>query len=311
MFWEDKRVLVTGGHGFLGKHLVKQLNELNPKELFAPSHDELDLTSLENCKTAVKDKDVVIHLAGKVGGIGFNQGKPAEVFYDNLVMGVQLMEEARKANVKKFVALATVCSYPKVTPSPFKEEELWNGYPEETNAPYGLAKKMLIVQAQAYRQQYGYNAISLLPANLYGPSDNFDLSSSHAIPAIIKKVFDAKKSGSNSITLWGDGSATRDFLYVEDAVRGILLATEKYDKPEPVNLGTGSDISIKALAELICKLCDFTGNIEWDTSKPNGQLKRHLNVERAKNEFGFNAETAFEEGLKKTIDWYKKENNIE
>ncbi|MAG15628.1 GDP-fucose synthetase [Candidatus Woesearchaeota archaeon] len=310
MFWDDKNVLVTGGHGFLGKQLIDLLKEKNPKKLFVPSHEELDLTKLENCKKAVEGMDIVIHLAGKVGGIGFNQGKPAEVFYDNLVMGVQLMEEARKANVKKFVALATVCSYPKITPAPFKEEDLWNGYPEETNAPYGLAKKMLIVQAQAYRQQYDYSAISLLPANLYGPRDNFDLNSSHAIPAIIRKVLEAKKKGENKITLWGDGSATRDFLYVKDAANGILLATEKYDKPDPVNIGTGREISIKELAELICKLCDFNGTIEWDTSKPNGQMKRHLNIEKAKAEFGFQPEVPLEEGLKNTIDWYRNQSGI-
>jgi len=310
MIWKDKSVLVTGGNGFLGKYLVKLLKEENPKALFVPTQEECDLTKLENCKQVVKGMDIVIHLAAKVGGIVFNRDNPGDIFYDNIMMATQLMEQARLANVKKFVALGTVCSYPKFAPMPFKEEDLWNGYPEETNAAYGLSKKMMTVQAQAYRQQYGFNAISLLSVNFYGPGASSDASISHVIPAIIKKVFDAKQNGQDSITLWGDGSATRDFLYVEDAARGIILATEKYDKPEPVNLGTGKEISVKELANLICKLCDFNGKIERDTTKPNGQPRRFMDITKAKQEFGFEPQITLETGLKRMIESYRLENNL-
>lgn len=303
---KTKKILVTGGKGFLGSHVVEKLLARGvPKEnIFVPISLEYDLRKLENCQKVVKNQDIVIHLAAKVGGIGLNREKPGELFYDNLIMGVQLMEEARKAGVEKFVAIGTICAYPKFTPVPFKEENLWNGYPEETNAPYGLAKKMLLVQAQAYRQQYGFNAIYLLPVNLYGPRDNFDPSSSHVIPALIKKVYEAQKESRNYIEVWGTGKATREFLYVEDAAEGIILAAEKYDKPEPVNLGAGFEISIKDLVELICKLMNFKGEIRWDTTKPDGQPRRCLDTSRAEKEFGFKAKTKFEEGLKKTIDWY-------
>jgi len=307
-----KKVLITGANGFLGKHLVKNLlkkRKASKENLFLPSSKELDLRKWENCQKAVENQDIVIHLAAKVGGIGLNQEKPGELFYNNLIMGIQLMEAARRSGVKKFVAIGTICAYPKFTPIPFKEDDLWNGYPEETNAPYGLAKKMLLVQAQAYRQQYGFNAIYLLPVNLYGPEDNFDTKSSHVIAALIKKVADAKKENRNYIDVWGTGKPTREFFYVEDAVEGILLATEKYDKPEPVNLGSGMEISIKSLAELICRLMDFKGEIRWDTTKPDGQPRRCLDTSRAKKEFSFEAKTPFEEGLKKTIDWYAKNAN--
>ncbi|KKM10715.1 NAD-dependent dehydratase [Clostridiales bacterium PH28_bin88] len=303
-FWDGKRVLVTGGNGFLGKELVKQLETKTPKEIRTPRSSELDLRLRENCEKAVKGVDVVIHLAAKVGGIGFNRARPGELFYDNAIMGIQLMEEARKAGVQKFVAVGTVCAYPKYTPVPFKEEDLWNGYPEETNAPYGLAKKMLLVQAQAYRQQYGFDAIYLLPVNLYGPGDNFDLESSHVIPALIRKMVEAKELDMPYIEVWGDGSPTREFLYVSDAARGILEATEKYSSPEPVNLGSGEEISIKELTETIAKIVGFKGEICWDTSKPNGQPKRQLDTSRAWQEFGFRAQTSLPEGLRNTISWY-------
>ncbi len=303
-FWDGKRVLVTGGNGFLGKELVKQLEAKTPTEIRTPRSSELDLRLRENCEKAVKGADVVIHLAAKVGGIGFNRARPAELFYDNAIMGIQLMEEARKAGVQKFVAVGTVCAYPKYTPVPFKEEDLWNGYPEETNAPYGLAKKMLLVQAQAYRQQYGFDAIYLLPVNLYGPGDNFDLESSHVIPALIRKMVEAKRLNKPYIEVWGDGSPTREFLYVSDAARGILEATEKYSLPEPVNLGSGEEISIKELTETIAKIVGFIGEICWDTSKPNGQPRRQLDTSRAWQEFGFRAQTSLPEGLRNTISWY-------
>jgi len=307
---KNKKILITGAHGFLGRHLVKKLlgNGGVPEEnLFLPTASDLDLRKWENCKTAVAGQDIVIHLAAKVGGIGFNQEKPGELFYDNIIMGVQLIEAARQANVKKFVAIGTVCAYPKFTPVPFKEEDLWIGYPEETNAPYGLAKKMLLVQSQAYRAQYGFNSIFLLPLNLYGPGDNFNSSSSHVIAAVIKKVYEAKKNNNDFIELWGTGKATRGFLYVEDVARGIILATENYEKSEPVNLGSALEISIKDLAQLICKLMDFKGEIRWDSTKPDGQPRRGLDVSRAKQEFMFEAKTDFAEGLKNTIDWYNKE----
>lgn len=303
-FWKDKRVLITGGHGFLGTHLVAQLSALSPKELVVPTSKECDFRDLSQVKNAVDGMDMIIHLAAKVGGIGYNQEIPGEMFYDNLMMGVQLMEEARRANVSKFVALGTICAYPKFTPIPFREEDLWNGYPEETNAPYGLAKKMLLVQAQSYRAQYGYNAIYLLPVNLYGPGDNFNPRSSHVIPALIKKFVDAKKSGATSVTVWGTGKPTREFLYVEDAARGIILASEKYNESEPVNLGSSFEISIRDLAETIGRVVGFEGDIVWDETKPDGQPRRKLDTSRAKECFNFESSTPFDEGLKKTVEWY-------
>ncbi len=304
-----KKILITGANGFVGKHLVKNLLEKRkvPKEnLYLPTIEELDLRYRENCQKAVKGQEIVIHLAAKVGGIGFNLEKPGELFYDNLIMGAHLMEAARQAGVEKFVSIITVCAYPKFTPVPFKEENLWNGYPEETNAPYGLAKKMLLVQGQAYRKQYNFNAISLLPLNMYGPGDTFDPERSHVIAALIKKVYEAKRDKKNFIEVWGTGKATRGFLYVEDGAEGILLATEKYDKPEQVNLGSDFEISIKDLAELICKLMAFKGEIRWNKTKPDGQPRRYLDVSRAKKEFGFEAKTDFVEGLRKTIKWYEE-----
>lgn len=305
-----KKILITGAHGFLGRHLVKNLLEKRkiPKEnLFLPTFEQLDLRKWENCQKAVAGQDIVIHLAAKVGGIGLNQEIPGEMFYDNAVMGIQLIEAARQAGVEKFVVIGTICAYPKFTPTPFQEEDLWNGYPEETNAPYGLAKKMLLVQIQAYRQQYRFNTIYLLPVNMYGPGDNFDPKSSHVIAATIRKVYEAKKEEKNYIEAWGSGKPTREFLYVEDGAEGIILATEKYDKPEPVNLGSGMEISIKDLAELLCQLMNFRGEIRWDTSRPDGQPRRCLDTSRAREKFGFVAKTDFKTGLKKTIDWWKKE----
>lgn len=306
-----KKILVTGAGGFLGKHFIRNLLEKRkvPREnLFLPSIKELDLRKWEDCKKAVKGQDIVIHLAAKVGGIGLNREIPGEMFYDNIIMGIQLIEAARQAKVEKFVALGSVCAYPKFTPVPFKEENLWNGYPEETNAPYGLAKKMMLVQAQAYRQQYGFNVIYLLPLNMYGPGDNFDPRESHVIAALIKKIYNAKKENKDYIDVWGTGVASREFLYVEDSAEGIILATEKYDKAEPVNLGTGSAIPIKDLVSLLCQLMNYKGKIHWDKTKPDGQPKRRLNVSRAKKEFGFKAKISLKEGLKRTIKWY--ENNL-
>jgi GDP-L-fucose synthase len=308
-FWDDKKCLVTGGAGFLGSYIIKKLREQGCKDIFVPTIEEYDLRGLDDIKKLYRQSrpDVVIHLAAKVGGIGLNREKPAELFYDNLIMGVQLMEEARKANVKKFVALGTICCYPKFTPVPFKEEDLWDGYPEETNAPYGLAKKMLLVQAQAYRRQYGFNATFLMPVNLYGPGDNFNPDSSHVIPSLIKKCSDAIRDGRNEITVWGTGKATREFLYVEDAAEAVLLAAERYDKPEPVNIGAGFEISIKDLVSLITEISGFKGKIFWDITKPDGQPRRMLDVSRAKKEFGFTAKTDFRKGLTQTISWYKNE----
>lgn len=307
-FWQSKRVMVTGGAGFLGSYVTAKLKELGCKDIFIPRVEEYDLVQMSAVRKVYQDArpDIVIHLAAVVGGIGANRENPGKYFYDNLMMGVQLMEAGRQAGIEKFVALGTICCYPKFAPVPFKEDDIWNGYPEETNAPYGLAKKMLLVQAQAYRQQYGMNAIFLMPVNLYGPRDNFDPRSSHVIPALIKKVFDAKQAGEKSMTVWGTGKATREFLYAEDAAEGILLATEKYNKADPVNLGAGFEISIKDLVELIVKLTGFKGEIRWDATKPDGQPRRMLDVSRAEKEFGFKAKTLFEEGLAKTIQWYRQ-----
>ena len=308
MFWEDKTVLVTGGAGFLGSALVRTLEQrgLAKENIRVPRSRDLDLRQWENCVEAVRDVDLVIHLAAKVGGIGYNMANPGSLFYDNAVMGIQLMEAARQAGVRKFVAVGTICAYPKFTPIPFREENLWEGYPEETNAPYGLAKKMLLVQAQAYRQQYGFNAIYLLPVNLYGPGDNFDPASSHVIPALIKKFVEAVETGAESVEVWGTGAASREFLYVDDAAEGIALAAERYDRPDPVNLGAGFEITIRDLATLIADLTGFTGEIVWDTTKPDGQPRRFLDVSRAEREFGFRAKTSFEDGLKATVEWYRQ-----
>jgi len=307
MSWlKAKKIVVTGGAGFLGTYVVKKLEEMGCNEIFIPRSEDYDLVEMEAVKRLYQEArpDIVIHLAAKVGGIGANMRNPGRFFYDNLMMGVQMMEQGRLFGLEKFVAIGTICAYPKFTPVPFKEEDLWNGYPEETNAPYGLAKKMLLVQSQAYRQQYGFNSIFLLPVNLYGPGDNFDLESSHVIPALIRKVVEAKDRGGNSIVAWGTGKVSREFLYVEDAAEGVVLATEKYNKGDPINLGAGFEISIKELAELICELAGFDGEIEWDTSKPDGQPRRRLDTSKAKEEFGFEARTDFREGLGKTIEWY-------
>ena len=309
-FWDDKRVVVTGGAGFLGSFLVPKLKERGCSDVFVPRSKDYDLVDNEACKRLYKDAkpDIVIHLAVQVGGIGANIKNPGKFFYDNLMMGVQMIEQGRQYGLEKFVAIGSICSYPKFTPVPFKEEDFWKGYPEETNAPYGLAKKMLLVQAQAYRQQYGFNAIYLLPVNLYGPRDNFDLDTSHVIPALIRKCIEANlKGGTESvITVWGTGKPTREFFYVEDAAEGILLATEKYNKPDPVNLGGGVEISIKDLVDLIVKLTGFKGEVVFDKTKPDGQPRRCLDTSRAEREFGFKAKMTFEEGLRKTVEWYRK-----
>ncbi|HEX7017938.1 MAG TPA: GDP-L-fucose synthase [Patescibacteria group bacterium] len=305
-FWQGKRVVVTGGAGFLGSHIVGLLKTLKPQEIIIPRSTEYDLRQPQACAQVVEGADVVIHLAANVGGIGYNQEFPGTLFYDNLLMGVHLIEEARKAEVEKFVAIGTICAYPKHTPVPFKEDDLWNGYPEETNAPYGLAKKMMLVQGQAYRQQYGFNTIYLLPVNLYGPRDNFNPDSSHVIPALIKKFVEAKANHDSEVIVWGTGKPTREFLFVEDAARGIILAAEKYNGAEPVNLGSSFEISIADLADTIKKIVGYQGTIVFDTSKPDGQPRRKLDVSRAKNEFGFESKVTFEEGLQKTIDWYRQ-----
>jgi len=308
-FWRDRRVCVTGGAGFLGSFIIEKLNQRGVQDIFIPKIQDYDLVQHEAILRLLDDArpDIIIHLAAHVGGIGANREHPAEFFYDNLMMGVQLMHEAWKQGVSKFVAIGTVCAYPKFTPVPFKEDDLWLGYPEETNAPYGLAKKMLLVQAQAYREQYGYNAIYLLPVNLYGPRDNFDPRSSHVIPALIRRVIEAQEAGVDEVVVWGDGSPTREFIYAEDAAEGIVRATELYNGPEPVNIGSGNEISIKDLAELIGRLVGYQGRFVWDTSKPNGQPRRALDTSRAENYFGFRAQTNFEEGLRRTIDWYRQQ----
>ena len=304
--WAEKKICVTGGAGFLGTHLIRELRSRGAEKIFIPKIEDYDLVDGNAIEQmlADSDPDVIIHLAAHVGGIGANLEHPAEFFYDNLMMGVQLIHQAYERGVEKFVAIGTVCAYPKFTPVPFSEDDLWIGYPEETNAPYGLAKKMLLVQSQAYRDQYGYNSIFLLPVNLYGPGDNFDPRSSHVIPALIRKCVEAKDAGEDHIVVWGDGSPTREFIYVTDAARGIALAAERYNESLPVNIGSGFEISIKDLAQKISKLTGFDGELVWDTSKPNGQPRRALDTSRAKEKFGFKAQVDFDEGLKQTIDWY-------
>jgi GDP-L-fucose synthase len=328
-FWCNRRIIVTGGAGFLGSHLIEKLQERGAAEIIVPRIEEYDLVDINDIRRLFDDVGngkkygaetsrpltsrtqdfsnvVVIHLAALAGGIGANRERPADFFYINLMMGAQLMHEAWKRGVEKFIAIGTICAYPKFTPIPFREENLWDGYPEETNAPYGLAKKMLLVQAQAYRQQHGFNAIYLLPVNLYGPRDNFNLETSHVIPALIRKCLEAQERGEEQVVLWGDGSPTREFLYAADAAEGILLSTERYNGDEPVNLGSGNEISIKDLAEMIARLTGFEGRLVWDTSKPNGQPRRALDTSRAEKYFGFRARTPFKEGLRQTIDWYRQ-----
>jgi len=307
-WWQGRRVTVTGGKGFLGRRVVSLLREKGAGEVFAFGSDEYDLTRQDQVARMYSDQrpDMVLHLAARVGGIGANRDNPGRFFYENAIMGVELMEQARRTGVEKFVQVGTVCAYPKFTPVPFSEDNLWDGYPEETNAPYGVAKKALLVQAQAYREQYGFDAIYLLPANLYGPGDNFNLHTSHVIPALIRKCIEARDSGADSVTVWGTGTATREFLYVDDAARGIVIASELYNKPDPVNLGATGEVSIKELAELVAGLTGFQGRLAWDTSMPDGQPRRKLDVERARREFGFSAEVDLREGLRRTIDWYSR-----
>lgn len=307
-FWKDKRVIVTGGSGFLGSFVVEKLQRRGVGDVFIPRSSEYDLRQPKGIAAMLDDypADMVIHLAALAGGIGANRARPAEFFYDNLMMGVPLLHQAWEQGVEKFVAVGSVCSYPKFTPVPFKEEDLWDGYPEETNAPYGLAKKMLLVQSQAYRQQYGYNSIYLMPVNLFGPRDNFDLETSHVIPALIRKAVEAGERGDRELLVWGDGSPTREFLYVEDAADGIVTAAEKYDGDQPVNLGSGFEISIKDLTEMIVKMTGFEGKLVWQTDKPNGQPRRGLDVTRARDYFGWSAQVPFEEGMRRTIEWFKE-----
>jgi GDP-L-fucose synthase len=306
--WPNRRVMVTGGGGFLGRSVVERLGAAGVRDIVVPRSADFDLRTSDGVRRALADArpDVIIHLAAVVGGIGANRENPGRFFYENAAMGIELMEQSRKAGVEKFVQIGTVCSYPKFTPVPFHEDDLWNGYPEETNAPYGLAKKMLLVQGQAYRQQYGFDVIHLIPVNLYGPGDNFDPASSHVIPALIKKSVDARERGDDHIEVWGTGAASREFLYVEDAAEGIVLATERYDGADPVNLGVGQEITIRDLVELIARLTGFTGEIRWDSTKPDGQPRRALDTSRARERFGFVAHTSFEDGLRATIDWYER-----
>ncbi|MCP4245471.1 MAG: GDP-L-fucose synthase [bacterium] len=307
-YWRQRRFVVTGGAGFLGRCLVAKLAERGATQMFVPRSEDYDLVEADGVVRMYQDMrpDVVIHLAAVVGGIGANREHPGEFFYKNLMMGVQLIEQGRHRGIEKFVALGTICAYPKFTPVPFREDDLWVGYPEETNAAYGLAKKMLLVQSQAYRQEYGFNSIYLLPVNLYGPGDNFDLASSHVIPALIRKCVEAVDSGADRVVCWGTGSASREFLFVEDAAEGILLATERYNDAEPVNIGAGSEITIRELAELIAKLTGFAGKLEWDANQPDGQPRRCLDTTRARERFGFEARIELEEGLKRTIEWYRR-----
>ncbi|MEL7140832.1 MAG: GDP-L-fucose synthase [Cyanobacteria bacterium J06554_3] len=304
----NKKILVTGGAGFLGKQVVAQLKAAGAQEenILVTRSRDYDLTKMDACQRAVEGQDVIVHLAAHVGGIGLNREKPAELFYDNLMMGTQLIHAAYQAGTEKFVCVGTICAYPKFTPVPFKEDDLWAGYPEETNAPYGIAKKALLVQLEAYRQQYNFDGIYLLPVNLYGPEDNFDPRSSHVIPALIHKVHEAQMNGDKALPVWGDGSPTREFLYSTDAARGIVMATQNYSDAAPVNLGTNSEISIRDLAELICEVMGFEGKLVWQTDKPNGQPRRCLDTQRAKQAFGFEAKTDFREGLKNTVEWYRK-----
>jgi GDP-L-fucose synthase len=304
----DKKILVTGGAGFLGKQVVDQLIQHGAKleNISIPRSRQQDLRQLSACQEVVQNQDIIIHLAAHVGGIGLNREKPAELFYDNLMMGTQLIHSAYQAGVKKFVCVGTICAYPKFTPVPFKEEDLWNGYPEETNAPYGIAKKALLVQLQAYRQQYGFNGIYVLPVNLYGPEDNFNPNSSHVIPALIRKVYEAQERGDRTLPVWGDGSPSREFIYSTDAARGIVMATQSYDQPEAVNLGTNHEITIKDLVELICELMDFQGELVWETDQPNGQPRRCLDTNLAREKFGFTANVDLRQGLQNTIEWYRK-----
>jgi GDP-L-fucose synthase len=307
-FWKNRRVCITGGAGFLGSFVTEKLRQRGAEHIYIPLIEEYDLVKPEDIQRMYDTArpDIVIHLAALAGGIGANRARPADFFYINLMMGVQLIHEAWKRGLEKFVAIGTICAYPKFTPLPFMEKNLWNGYPEETNAPYGLAKKMLLVQAQAYRDQYDFNAIYMLPVNLYGPRDNFNLETSHVIPAMIRKCVEAQERGDEQVVLWGDGSPTREFLYVEDAAEGIVLASERYNGREPFNLGSGMEISIKDLAEMIARLTGYNGKLVWDTSKPNGQPRRALDVSRAKEYFGFEAKMPFEEGLRRTIAWYRE-----
>jgi len=307
-FWQDKKIIVTGGSGFLGSFVVEKLKQRGAADVFVPRSSQYDLRSQDGIAGMLKDfnANMIIHLAALAGGIGANRARPAEFFYNNLMMGVPLLHQAWEQKVEKFIAVGSVCSYPKFTPVPFKEENLWDGYPEETNAPYGLAKKMLLVQSQSYRQQYGYNSIYLMPVNLYGPRDNFDLETSHVIPALIRKAIEAGERGDAEMFVWGDGSPTREFLYVEDAADGIITAAEKYNGSEPVNLGSGFEISIKDLVEMTAKMTGFTGKLVWQTDKPNGQPRRGLDVSRAKEYFDWSAQTPFEEGMRRTIEWYKE-----
>ena len=312
MDWSKKRVLVTGSGGFLGSHLLSHLKKVGVKNVVIPSSKEYDLRENENCRKVVRDIDIVFNIAAHVGGIGLNRDKPGELFYDNLMIGTQLLHEAKNASVEKFVGLGTVCSYPKFSQIPFTEDSIWDGYPDETNAPYGLAKKMVIVQSQAYRKQYNFKSIVVVPTNMYGPNDHFNDTSSHVIAALILKIYNAKKNNGDKVVLWGDGSPTRDFMYVEDGAKGIILAAEKYEDELPLNLGSSKEISIMELTKLICELLDYNGNIVWDKTKPNGQPRRCLSYQRAKEEIGFEPTTKLKDGLRNTIEWFieNQEKNV-